>query len=141
MSARESAYPFEFRCQRSGNCCARPDGVVEVGPADIARIAKHLGVSEEVVRARYVARRGDRLLDAPGGRCVFLADGRETSCTIYPARPKQCRTWPFWPELLRSPEALREAMRSCPGITPPSERTSRPAQPLTVRTSAGLERD
>ena len=24
------AYPFEFQCQRSGNCCARPDGIVRV---------------------------------------------------------------------------------------------------------------
>jgi Fe-S-cluster containining protein len=111
-------YPFRFHCQRSGNCCARPEGVVEVGPADIARIAKHLRLSQEAVRARFVTRRGDRLIDAPGGRCVFLVDGREAACGIYPARPRQCRSWPFWPELLRSPEALREARRLCPGIQP-----------------------
>lgn len=112
------AYPFRFQCQRSGNCCARPEGEVRVGPADVARIAKHLRLSEEAVRSRYLHRRGDRLIDAPGGRCVFLKDGREAACGIYPARPKQCRTWPFWPELLRSPENLREAMRLCPGIQP-----------------------
>jgi Fe-S-cluster containining protein len=112
------AYPFRFRCQRSGNCCARPEGEVFVTPADVARIAKHLRLSEEAVRARFVARRGDRLIDAPGGRCVFLKDGREAACGIYPARPKQCRSWPFWPELLRSPESLAEARRLCPGIGP-----------------------
>jgi len=47
---------------------------------------------------------------------VFLVDGRETACSIYAARPEQCRSWPFWPELLRSPQALREAARLCPGI-------------------------
>lgn len=130
------AYPFRFRCQRSGNCCARPEGVVEVGPADIARIAKHLKVSEGAVRARYVARRGDRLIDAPGGRCVFLADGRETTCRIYPARPKQCRTWPFWPELLRSPETLREAMRLCPGIEPLAGREAGPPASQGPRAAA-----
>ena len=92
--------------------------MVEVGPADVARIAKHLKLEEDAVRKRYLARRGDRLIDQPGGRCVFLEDGRETRCRIYPARPKQCRTWPYWPELLRSPETLREAMRCCPGIEP-----------------------
>eukprot|EP00961_Rhodomonas_salina_P046921 629705-Rhodomonas_salina.2 len=25
-------------------------------------------------------------------------------CSLYEARPKQCRTWPFWPENLASPE-------------------------------------
>jgi Fe-S-cluster containining protein len=112
------AYPFRFRCQRSGNCCSRPEGEVPVGPADVARIAKHLRLSEDAVRSRFLTRRGDRLIDGQGGRCVFLEDGREAACSIYPARPKQCRTWPFWPELLRSPESLREAMRMCPGITP-----------------------
>lgn len=91
---------------------------MRVGPRDVARIARHLKLSEDAVRARYLHRRGDRLLDAPGGRCIFLKDGRETACSIYAARPQQCRTWPFWPELLRSPENLREAMRLCPGIAP-----------------------
>jgi hypothetical protein len=119
MSAPDAdAYPFRFRCQRSGNCCARPEGEVRVGAADVARIAKHLRIAEDSVRARFLTRRGDRLIDGPGGRCVFLEDGRETSCGIYPARPKQCRTWPFWPELLRSPETLREALRLCPGMQP-----------------------
>ena len=35
--------------------------------------------------------------------CVFLKEdperGRKT-CSIYPVRPLQCRTWPFWPENL-----------------------------------------
>jgi hypothetical protein len=112
------SFPFHFRCRRSGNCCARPEGVVRVGAQDVARIATHLGLSESAVRARYLAADGERLRDAPGGRCVFLVEGRETACGIYPARPAQCRSWPFWPELLRSPEALREAMRLCPGIEP-----------------------
>lgn len=118
MALPADAYPFRFRCQRSGNCCSRPEGEVPVGPADVARIAKHLRLSEDAVRSRFLTRRGDRLIDGPGGRCVFLKDGRETACSIYPARPKQCRTWPFWPELLRSPETLQEAMRLCPGIQP-----------------------
>jgi Fe-S-cluster containining protein len=114
----ETSFPFRFRCRRSGNCCARPEGIVRVDAADVARIAAHLGLSESALRARHLAAGGDRLRDAPGGRCTFLVEGRETSCGIYPARPRQCRTWPFWPELLESPEALREARRLCPGIEP-----------------------
>jgi len=141
MALPAEAYPFRFRCQRSGNCCSRPEGEVRIGPADVARIARHLRLSEEVVRQRYVARRGDRLIDSPGGRCVFLRDGNQTACSIYPARPKQCRTWPFWPELLRSPENLREAMRLCPGITPLLEPPARPAEPLAFRKGAGIQND
>lgn len=119
------AYPFEFQCQRSGNCCARPDGIVRVGPADVAAIAAHLGLSEVATRSRFVAPPGDRLKDGLGSRCIFLEEGRDgAGCSIYPVRPEQCRTWPYWPELRDSPEELAEAMRMCPGIR---RRDGRPA--------------
>lgn len=111
----DTAFPFRFRCQRSGNCCARPEGVVRVSSADITRIAAHLGMSEAAVRSRYVAATGDRLADGLGHRCVFLEDGSHASCSIYPARPERCRSWPFWDEH-RDPAALAAAARICPGI-------------------------
>jgi Fe-S-cluster containining protein len=112
------AFPFRFRCRRSGNCCARPGGRVRVGADDVTRIAAHLGLAEDAVRSRYLAAPGDRLSEGLGGRCVFLVDGQETACAIYPVRPERCRSWPFWPELLDAPEELREAERLCPGIEP-----------------------
>ncbi len=45
--------------------------------------------------------------------CIFL-DG--TGCTIYPARPLQCSTYPFWRGLADDPEAIKAEMRNCPGI-------------------------
>jgi Fe-S-cluster containining protein len=112
----DTTFPFRFRCQRSGNCCARPEGVVRVHAADIARIAAHLEMSEVAFRSRFVAASGDRLAEGLGNRCVFLDDGAHASCTIYPARPERCRTWPFWEEH-RDPAALAAAARICPGIT------------------------
>jgi Fe-S-cluster containining protein len=111
----DTAFPFRFRCRRSGNCCARPEGVVRVNDAEVERIAAHLGLSTAAVRSRYVAASGDRLVDGLGQRCVFLEDGPHASCTIYPARPERCRTWPFWDEH-RDPAALAAAARVCPGI-------------------------
>ncbi|MBI5850772.1 MAG: YkgJ family cysteine cluster protein [Planctomycetes bacterium] len=111
------AWPFAFRCRRSGNCCARPEGVVRVDAADVTRIASHLGLSEAGFRGRYLAAGRDRLVDGPGSRCVFLADGVEPTCTIYPVRPARCRSWPFWPELRDDRDALAAARRLCPGIT------------------------
>lgn len=115
-----SQYPFEFACQRSGNCCAIPGGVVRVGAADIAAIAGHLGMSETAVRRRYLDLRGDRLRDGFGSRCVFLDDGPpgQAGCRIYPVRPQKCRDWPFWPEALTDPELLAAMRRRCPGIGP-----------------------
>ncbi len=111
-------YPFTFACRRSGNCCAVPGGVVRVTADDVAAIAAHLGLSAAAVRSRYVAASGDRLVDGFGSRCVFLADGAEASCTIYPVRPQKCRDWPYWPELRDDPQLLAKALRTCPGMTP-----------------------
>ena len=54
-----------------------------------------------------------------GYDCVFL--DRETVpgkavCGVYGSRPSQCRTWPFWPENLRSREAWARAGQKCPGL-------------------------
>jgi len=87
-----------------------------VSTVDITQIADHLHMSEAAVRTRFVAARGDRLIDGPGGRCPFLEDGRETRCGIYAVRPQKCRDWPFWEEFLGDPKALQEAARLCPGI-------------------------
>jgi Fe-S-cluster containining protein len=118
-------YPFRFRCRRSGNCCARPESVVRVSPADMTQIANHLRISEAAARTRFVATSGDRLIDGPGGRCPFLEDGQQTRCRIYAVRPQKCRSWPYWDEFLDNPGALREAARLCPGI----ELSNRPLYP------------
>jgi len=91
---------------------------VRIAADDATRIAAHLGLGEVAFRSRYLAASGDRLAEGLAGRCVFLREGRETACAIYPVRPERCRSWPFWPELLASREELREATRLCPGIEP-----------------------
>lgn len=59
-----------------------------------------------------------RLKDGFGNRCVFLQDGQEASCGIYPVRPAKCRQWPFWPELRTDAELRRVVQRTCPGLEP-----------------------
>ena len=49
--------------------------------------------------------------------CVFLeSQNGLRRCSIYTARPQQCRTWPFWDENLRTPQAWDAAAESCPGM-------------------------
>ena len=116
-------YPFTFSCQRSGNCCAIPGGFVRVSADDRRKIAAFLGLSEEAFDSRYLRADGETLRDGEGSRCVFLDDGRQAACRIYPVRPEKCATFPFWPELVHSPELLAAAARRCPGMslepTPP----------------------
>lgn len=46
------------------------------------------------------------------GDCIFWDAG----CTIYSVRPRQCRTFPFWGEILESPEAWEAQKAFCHGI-------------------------
>ena len=92
---------------------------MRVTPAEVAALASHLGMTEAVVRSRFVAQSGDRLREGLSVACIFLDESRAgATCRIYPVRPERCRSWPFWPELAADPAALEEAMRFCPGIEP-----------------------
>ena len=51
-----------------------------------------------------------RLREGEEGACVFLE--KETNhCQIYEARPTQCRTYPFWPSIMKAPDAWNEECR------------------------------
>jgi uncharacterized protein len=40
----------------------------------------------------------------------------ENHCRIYPVRPKQCDTWPFWKENLKKSVWEGSVAACCPGI-------------------------
>ena len=111
---------LRFECIQCGNCCTGPPGYVWVTREEIALIAQFLGFKDEWLGPEYIRRVGLRysLTERPNGDCVFLGklqNGKRT-CQIYPVRPLQCRTWPFWESNLLSPEAWRQAARICPGM-------------------------
>jgi len=37
-------------------------------------------------------------------------------CSVYNARPIQCRTWPFWKENMNTKKWNNEISKLCPGI-------------------------
>ena len=108
---------LQFSCTQCGNCCTGSPGYVWVSEEEIEAIAAYLDKSVGEIRlmhSRPVGRRTS-LREFANGDCTFF-DGRERRCTIYPVRPIQCRTWPFWKSNLSSPEAWRDATRTCPGV-------------------------
>jgi len=111
-----------FECIRCGRCCAGPgEGYVWVRPEEIEAAAEHLGMSVEEFRQRYTRRVGRRVSlieDQATKDCIFLSRDEKglPMCLIYPVRPTQCRTWPFWPTNLISPAAWNLAGIRCPGI-------------------------
>jgi hypothetical protein len=54
-----------------------------------------------------------RLRIPRSGQCRFL---RSDGCSIHPAKPTQCRIFPFWPELTGSKRKWSHTAAWCPGI-------------------------
>ncbi len=107
--------PLRFACQPGCTNCCRQAGYVYLSEADVGRAARFLGMTKRSFEAGYVyrTRRLIRLRKPPGSQCHFLRDG---GCSIHPAKPTQCRAYPFWPELLESASRWRQTARVCPGI-------------------------
>jgi Fe-S-cluster containining protein len=53
------------------------------------------------------------LREKPNFDCILWQEG---GCSVYTARPLQCRTFPFWPSAVASPEAWKSEARRCPGM-------------------------
>jgi Fe-S-cluster containining protein len=109
---------IRFECQGSGNCCSSRGeyGFVFLTLEDRRRIAKHLGISTTQFTKTYCQKyHGAYHLIEESGRvdCLFL---KGKSCSIYQARPTQCRTWPFWPEVMSAKAWKKEVVSFCPGV-------------------------
>ena len=107
---------LRFKCTQCGDCCTGAPGFVWVNKEEIRAMAALVKLEVEEFERKYVRRVGVRLslVEYPNGDCVFF-DAEKRGCTIYEARPRQCKTWPFWDSNLRTPEAWQETCEACPG--------------------------
>lgn len=109
---------LRFECTACGKCCHNHgDGYEYVFSTRAERkaLAAHFGLSLRRFEAEYCERVAGRLsFRGKDGACIFLEDGK---CSVYALRPRQCSTFPFWPELLESRSAWeRDVASFCPGV-------------------------
>jgi uncharacterized protein len=107
---------LRFQCQQSGKCCVSHGqyGFVYLTKEDRKNIAAKLGMSTSEFTKKHCAKTDGvwHIVD-DGKACTFL---KKNQCTVYEARPMQCRTWPFWPETM-SPKAWKQdVVKFCPGV-------------------------
>ncbi len=101
-----------------GNCCIGESGNIWITMQEIDKLARHLNIDLEEVRNKYLEKRGYKYsikevqLAEDNYACVFF-DLDKKQCSIYEARPIQCRTFPFWDYFKDNKE---EVIKECPAI-------------------------
>ncbi len=110
---------LRFDCTRCSKCCRHTPGYVFLSEADIGPLVAALETSRQDFLLTYCRRvpfgpvQRLSLKEKPNVDCVFWGEG---GCTVYEARPLQCRSFPFWGSCLSSPEAWEDQARQCPGM-------------------------
>jgi len=118
---RQEGFDYAFdpsacsTCQ--GKCCTGESGYIYVTKEEIEKISDllHLDVREFV--AEYLFKKGYKYsikerIHNESHECVFY-DRETNGCTIYEARPLQCKTFPFWDYFKTRVDELK---LECPGI-------------------------
>jgi Fe-S-cluster containining protein len=114
---RDRKYFFDdgilFECSQCGKCCNGAPGIIIVLENEIGSIADFLEIERQVFIERCLYPYSDNfsIREDDTGRCIFFENG----CSIYPVRPLQCRTFPFWFTNLRSETEWVRVLKSCPG--------------------------
>jgi len=129
------AQGLNFTCTQCGNCCTGSPGHVWITDDEIRLLADHLHLTPHETVDQFCRKiNGQFSLRERRNRhgqydCIFLrteeqsapASGdkpvfRRRYCSVYPVRPLQCRTWPFWPANLASEKSWSHAARTCHGM-------------------------
>jgi Fe-S-cluster containining protein len=80
----------QFECTQCGKCC-KWEGVVNLTPEDIERLAKHEGVEKSEYIEKYT-NGGKILKDKDDSKeCVYLKDNK---CSVWEKKPEQCDKYP-----------------------------------------------
>lgn len=111
--------PRHFLCTRCSRCCAGQPGFVWLSISDLDLLCNYLGMSKREFALAFCKpvdigiKVTLSLKEKPNNDCIFLS---EQGCSVYEARPTQCRTYPFWEHLVEEDRLWMEEARECPGI-------------------------
>jgi len=100
-----------------GRCCTGESGVIHVNSSEMERMASFLQMDVDEFIKKYLYKNGykyaikERLYQG-SYECLFY-DREANGCSVYAARPLQCRTFPFWDYYK---ERVDELKQECPGI-------------------------
>ena len=105
-----------FRCIGCSLCCTGASGYVWLSEKDIDDISSFLKITKDIFIKKYTRFVKNKISLKelyPCYSCIFL---RDKKCIIYPVRPRQCKTFPFWDNILQSKKSWENCKKQCPGI-------------------------
>lgn len=118
----EEGFNYKFTptaCEAcGGHCCTGETGYIWAKYTEIESMASFLELSVEEFAAMYLRKVKHRYsliekqLAADNFACIFFDESKKR-CSIYPVRPLQCRTFPFWEQFKNDEDEVR---KECPGI-------------------------
>jgi len=118
----QKGYPYKFdenicaTCE--GNCCIGESGYIWITKEECIKLAHLLGISLQELGEKYLLKVGykyslrEKQLSKNNYACVFF-DLVKKQCSVYSARPSQCKTFPFWEYFLKN---VNEVKKECPAI-------------------------
>ncbi len=122
------SFNFYFDCSAcetcGGKCCTGERGYIFCNVDELKLIASFLKLPFDDFTQKYVKKVGYKysLIEKPDVQvedsyaCIFF-DTIKRKCQIYPVRPKQCRTFPFWNNFLdENSQDFRYLIQMCKGV-------------------------
>ncbi len=119
---KKEGFSFAFKSSAcdtcSGNCCIGESGYIWINSLEIQKLAKHLVLSVDELSLKYLRKVGykysikENKLQENNYACMFF-DLEKKQCSIYEARPIQCKTFPFWDYFKSN---IQEVKNECPAI-------------------------
>ena len=114
------AQGLRFTCVRCSGCCRHESGFVFLSVKDTSFLVAALKMEYgEFIGTfcRWVpSAAGEEQLslkEKSNYDCIFWA---AEGCSVYEARPLQCRAFPFWAQVVDSRENWKATAMSCPGM-------------------------
>jgi len=111
--------PIRFKCTGCGACClgSADENMIELAKGEVELISQHLDMSPGTFTEKFLVEldnleQGIRINQQ--GRCVFLQ--KNNRCAIYQVRPRQCQTYPYWPEIMATQSGWDNESYRCEGI-------------------------
>ena len=127
MSEMAQKYPFHaqglrFSCNRCSACCCHESGFVFLSMNDASRLGAALDMNYAAfieAFCRWVPSENGAerlsLKEKANYDCIFWSQ-EKGGCSVYEARPLQCRAFPFWASVLNSKESWESTAAGCPGM-------------------------